>query len=419
MRKIIISEDQVRPIIAEKMRQKNRNFAGNVLQEVYLYHRGRDVDVDNPEPYRSENRWRKWEGSGHETGTFGSGMYFTSEDSYDNRFNDREKDDIFNAKYDATKDGEKFIKIGEGLYRVDTDFFKNLYVLKSEKEGDLLVELMEAVNSYVRYVAYDSHKSTKNRQRLWMMMQHYSKLLGLRVPWDYRGLYEFAVSYVKDESIRQTPSTIFMEMNGYNGVDATRAGKYNSYWQGSVIYDLSKVSDITPVSGPRDEFKLRYYGELDRTMTDDALSRKDSTSYYRDGKYGSAKEDPEQLLKALKRYPYVLEPSKFWSLPNEIKPKYLSMLYNNIRTGYVTASRFSDTPIKRLMDKEYIKNIILYKAVKFINLDPKLTEALLHEFSWGFTVDKETVLMFLNAYQGNIAQDYPEDWEEIKSEYSL
>ena len=149
------------------------------IEEDYLYHRGHDVDMENPRPHYSEGRWQKWEGAGHETGSFGSGMYFTSEYPRDGRFNDRDKDDIFNAKYNDNKKDERFIKIGEYLYRVNTDFYKNLYKLKSENEGKILEDLMESINSFVRTLNSPNEKSTKLRQRYWLRIVREAKMLGL------------------------------------------------------------------------------------------------------------------------------------------------------------------------------------------------------------------------------------------------
>ena len=422
MRKIIISESQAGRIVADKWGQKSVKSADTSLQEDYLYHRGRNVDVDNPEPHHSENRWHKWEGAGHETGSFGSGMYFTSRFSRDDRFNDAEKTDIFHAEYNPNLDNKKFIQIGQGLYRVNTDFFKNLYVLKSQNEGDLLVELMENINAYVRSVAYSSKanstNSTKSRQRMWILIQNYAKMLGLRVPWDYRGFYEFSRDYIKNESIKQTPATIFMELNGFNGVDASHAGKYDTYWQGSVIYDLNKVSEITPVLGPRDEFQLRY-NDLNRNMTGDVIARKENPTTYSDGSYGRPKDEPTTLLKALKRYPYVLPAGKLWSLPDDVKSKYLGILYNNLKTGYVSQGLWGGEPVRLLRDGEYIKNIIKTGHTEYMNLDKKLTEYILFELSFGLVADKARALEFINAYNGDIMKDFPAVMEDVAEEFNL
>ena len=393
------------------------------IEEDYLYHKGHDINMENPTPHYSEGRWQKWEGAGHETGSFGSGMYFTSQYPHDSRFNDQDKSDIFNAKYDITKDDEKFIKIGEYLYRVNTDFFKNLYKLKSENEGKILEDLMESINSFVRTLNYPNEKSTKLRQRYWLRIVREAKMLGLSMPWDYRGFCEFGLQYCKDTSIRQTPATIFMEKNGFNGVDASRAGRYDSYWQGSVIYDLSKVEkDMTPALGPRDEFKLgmSYYN---RNMTKDVLDNEATPSYYQ--KDDVTQDNPQELLMALKRYGGVLPENRYWSLPEEIKKPYLIIVYRNVKSGFISSDDNGSFfhyracgGTKELQKDAYIKDIIKYGLSQYMNLTKGVTTALLNEFSWGsYNVKAEQVLPFLKAYQGNLAQDYPELYDEIREEY--
>lgn len=438
MRKFIISESQAEQIIALKRGQKSQKVAPKTvqyfdepapedMQEDYLYHIGRNVDVNNPQPYYSEDRWRKWEGAGHETGSFGSGMYFTDAYPYDNRYNDEKKDAIKKAYVDWRKDGEKFIQIGDGIYRVNTDFFKNLYILKSQGEGEILEELMEKINAFVRSCNYEDYRGTsfgvKRRQRYWLVIQRNAKLLGLRVPWTYREFYNFAYSYIQDTTIKQTPATIFMEMNGFNGVDASRAGRYNSYHQGSVIYDLSKVeTEMVPVQGTRDNFRLAH-NDLYRTMTDDVLDNKASTSHFRDGKYGTEKDNPEELMKALRRYDMILDHSKFSSLPEEYKSEYLKVMYRNIKNGYISLDPshgyYPGRKDNLRTIKEYVKDFVRYQAYYFMNINPSITQGILNELSWGYGIKKEVAINFVKSYNGDLSKDFPEDYEEVKEEFGF
>ena len=409
MKKIVISPDQAQRI-----------------EEDYLYHKGNDIDMENPEPHYSEARWQKWEGAGHETGSFGSGMYFTSEYPRDGRFDKQDQDDIFNAKYDPRNESEKFIRIGEHLYRVNTDFFKNLYKLKSEGEGKILEDLMESINSFVRTLNYPNEKSTKLRQRYWLRIVREAKMLGLSMPWDYRGFYEFGLQYCKDTSIKQTPATIFMEKNGFNGVDATNAGKYDSYWQGSVIYDLGKVEkDMAPVLGPRDEWRLKMSDYYNRNMTHDVLNNDATPTFYQ--KDDVTKDSPEELLKALKRYSGVLPANRYWGLPEEIKRPYLMIVYRNIKSGFISSDK--DTVsfhfkayggVKELCNDVYLKDIVRFQLYKFINI-PAVAGALLDALSWKtwWDIDKDTVLGFLNTYEGDVTKDYPQQYEDIVDEYQI
>ena len=428
-RKIIISEDQARNVIAPTLPQKSSNSAPKVVQERYLYHTGEVDNEENPTPHYSEARWQKFEGSGHETGSFGSGMYFTSAYPRDERWYRDEYKSAIQRRERGEGPQKNFIKIGDALYCVDTEFYKNLYVIKSEQEAKMLENLMEAVNSFVRSFNWGGNGSTsfsetRWRQYRWLQINNIAKKLGIGVPWDYRGLCEFAQWYCSDQSIRPTPATIFMEKNGFNGVDATYGGKYDSYWQGSVIYDLSKVEQhIEPVLGPRDEMRIRY-GQYERNLEDsiyDDESRYTGlASYNKDSDYRRL-DNPKGVLMALKRYRKILPTNQFWSLPDEVKGPYLDILYTNIKNGYVDTdhnrSWLNNAPsMKELCDETYVRDIIRLGKTKYMNLDPMVTRALVHKLSWGYGIDKNTMRAFVDAYQGDIASEFPDEWEFIQDE---
>lgn len=424
-KKIIISEEQAKSIIAPFLPQKSEKSAPKIVQERFLYHTG-DVDnVQNPTPHYSESRWQKWEGAGHETGSFGSGMYFTSAYPRDGRYY---KDDTKSAvrKQELSEPGKNnFIQIGDALYCVDTEFYKNLYVLKSENEGKVLETLMESINGFFRTFNYPNKDSVKWRQYKFLQISSYAKKLGLSMPWNYREMCEFAEEYCKNTSIRQTPATIFMEKNGFNGVDASRAGKYDSYWQGSVIYDLSKVEQhITPALGPRNELNLSIGSLADRNMENDLLAQSaDPTTFRKDSAFGQ-EDNPAEVIRVLKRYPYILPAYKFYTLPDSIKPTYLTILYNNILNGYVRTgvdySLRGYVSIAELTNDWYLKEIYRFRKFQYINIDKKVTSAIVNDLCWGeFKIKKDVAIGFIKAYKGNLEQDYPEEWQMIKDEYGL
>lgn len=312
--------------------------------------------VDNeesPTPYYSEGRNQKFEGVGHDTGSFGSGMYFKGEYPYEGDYDAAHKEMIRSSQ---NVDG-RFIKVGNNFFRVDTSFYSNLYVLRSEKEGDLLKDLMNGINEFVRLFNHEDNydvRSIKKRQRLYLYFLDVCSILGLRLPFDYKGMCRFAIGYCKDKSINKTPATIFMEMNGYNGVDATYGGKYNSYWEGSVIYDLSKVSGpIEPVKRPRDEFGLRYgFGRV-ASLTHAVLDGYNVGRSHYDKKVDNDKE----LIYALKRYDKVLPGYQYSGLPDDMRMAYLNILYRNICNGYVKIDReLEDTLCEHYYMKEIVGN---------------------------------------------------------------
>lgn len=418
-----VNYDHARYVSDEDKKWVENALKTDNLNEAYLYHRGRNVDVQNPDPYHSEGRVHKWEGAGHETGSFGSGMYFTDAYPNDHRFSDETKAVIRKSEYDPRNYGERFIQVADGLYRVDTDFYKNLYILHSEGEGNVLEELMEKINAFVRNIYYaneDDPAWIKKRQRWWMVIQRNTKLLGLKLPWDYRGFCEFAKEYIANREIKQTPATIFMELNGFNGVDASLAGRYNTYHQGSVIYDLSKVEKhIVPAQGERDNFKLAHH-DLFRNLTDDLLDNKPYPTSFKSGEYASKPDDPQEVISALKRYGMVLPHNCFFSLPDNLKSIYLKILYRNIKNGLISLDPTYGYYPSRKNDKgalqEYVRDIIKMGAVDFMNIDDDITDSILNKLAWGFE-DRDNVIRFLNAYQGDITKF--DDYNEIKQEYNL
>lgn len=422
---MLITETEIKEMV---------NKVISLIKEGYLYHRGAGLDMNNPEPYHSEGRVQKWEGAGHETGSFGSGTYFTSIDPRDGNLSDDDKR-LARGSYGVEgrfirlkgDNGEGGWRNRSGLYRVDTSFYSNLYQLKSEKEGDLLKALMNGINGYVSYcdeLNYDDGSGRdykyiymRERQNRYLKLTNLAKTLGLNFPWNYREFYKFAQEYKANTNIRQTPATIFMEKNGYNGVDATYGGKYDSYWEGSVIYDLNKVKgEIKPVKNPRDEFKLHNYDKsFSRDMYTDILNGRSDPQYFKDGEYGGEADDSSKILAALKRYPMVLSANKFWALPEDIKGKYLRILLTNIQRGFINIKDpynwYKTDGMRELQNDAYIRAICENGVVDYVNLNDRLASNIYYELSkdWKYE-DKNMIMSFINAYKGN-SEDV---FEEIK-----
>ena len=80
---------------------------------------------------------------GRDTGHFGSGTYFsTYKDSEDRQ------------KYidNSTNPDPHFIKVDDRVYRVNFDLYKNLYRVRSKKQGDVLYTLLKNVNSLYNHI---------------------------------------------------------------------------------------------------------------------------------------------------------------------------------------------------------------------------------------------------------------------------
>ena len=174
------------------------------------------------------------------------------------------------------------------------------------------------------------------------------------------------------------------------------------------------------MQGQRDNFKLAHR-DLYRTMTDDILSNKPNPTFYRSERL-SEPDNPNEILRALKRYDKVLDFDRYRSLPEECKGEYLKILYRNLKSGFIDLKpdNFNYYFNKKDNMKElrsYLDEFIKRGAVEFMNVCKPVTEMFMTEFSWGFE-NKERVIMFLNAYKGNL-EDFGELYQDIKNEYQI
>lgn len=209
----------------------------NILGESeWNYHFGKD---HNMEPYYSDNKYNM---AGRDTGHFGSGTYFSTYNcpNFEKNVNDT-----------TDKSNPKFIKIRDGLYRVDFDLYKNLYRVTSKYHGDLLFSMLQCLNNMYNRISYSGEFNQKNANYnnadLYQKIKANADALGLDCP----SYYELTRMCQNHKGI-QSFSTLFMEYNGYNGVNVSGIGFYDNTLHGSVIYDLSKVSsDIKPVKAPK------------------------------------------------------------------------------------------------------------------------------------------------------------------------
>lgn len=221
------------------MESKKQAILKRLLNESeWNFHHGNNHDMT---PYGSENKYICY----HETGQFGSGTYFST----------------FNTKYEKNNDMEKyvdnssnnnpnFIKVGDGVYRVDFDLYKNLYRVYSEKQGDILHTMCSYLNAFYHAVSgwglghYHPKQADFNNSRFYQIIRYNSDSLGLKCP-SYLQLTRMAQKHAQSEE-KQSFSTVFMEWNGFNGVNVSGVGKFDTTRHGSVIYDLSKTS-LEPV----------------------------------------------------------------------------------------------------------------------------------------------------------------------------
>lgn len=214
----------------------SKNITKFINEATWNFHVGKEHDS---KPYGSESKFVCY----HETGQFGSGTYFsTYNGSYERRDFAKE-----NGVY-SNDNTPTFIQIKNGLYRVDIDLYKNLYRVHTEKQGDVLHTMMGDLNKFYHKISgfglghYNRNGADFDNSLLYQRISVNAKVLGLECPKYYR-LIRMAQELAENESDRRSFSTAFMEFNGFNGVNVSGVDKFDNSRHGSVIYDLSKVSD--------------------------------------------------------------------------------------------------------------------------------------------------------------------------------
>ena len=297
----------------------------------------------NGKPYVSDNKFQML---GRETGHFGSGTYFSTY---------RGVKDIDNYGDLSRNFNPNFIEIRDNVYRVDFDLYKNLYRVRSKKQGDVLYTMMKNLNGMYNRIASDfgkvgSHSKDSNydNARYYQIIRHNAEALGLRCP-SYYELTRMAQRHGSDDGGVQSFSTLFMEWNGYNGVNVSGVDYYDNTKHGSVIYDLSKVDtemeevsprslysgykdspyDDTIVQGYGDNPKIEalkgeyigWYDRLNEMSLNDALRvLKNYTDSGNVLNYYNLKQLKPELIKRYLRLIYVKNPNGYWDDPiyNEI-----------------------------------------------------------------------------------------------------
>ena len=204
-----------------------------INEENYNYHIDRFGNGINGygDPYASENRNFK----NHETGHFGSGTYFSTYKGIE----DWKKIDTY--KYDNINgNGKSFIKIDDNVYRVDFDFYKNLYKPKTKDEAQILYNTLKLIDTMFSHIEENDNNINLDFDFIYYEIYQNIKKLELNLP-SLKQLVKLMIDYSKSDNI-QSFGTYFMELNGYNGVDVSGIYGFDNTKHGSVIYDLSKTS---------------------------------------------------------------------------------------------------------------------------------------------------------------------------------
>lgn len=232
---------------------KFRDIIQNILEGEYMFHftggnKTYDrINVDNVEPYYSDSIIFM---SGRDTGHFGSGMYFSTYSCKDWEYSEK----VQQYKDEYKPEHKKLLKITEGLYRVNTDLYQNLYRIKNEEQGRLLHKALSWINASTS----PYNEKPLDKRMSYPKYKHNLELLGLKMP-PYREFVAMVAKGMEDikksrgnednkEFDRRSMSTRIMEYNGYNGVNTSGVPALDNTTFGSVIYDMQKINtDFVPV----------------------------------------------------------------------------------------------------------------------------------------------------------------------------
>lgn len=343
-----------------KLNEDNiRNIIREAINEVeYNYHFGK-VDTSKPiTPYHSDNKYQM---KGRDTGHFGSGMYFST-------YPDKNLDT--NSGHLSTPE---FIQIDNGVYRVDFDLYKNLYRVLNKNHGIILFNTLQLINNMYNKAIYGDFDSSK----FYMTIKKNCNALGLKVP-SYKDLLNMMLQHYKSNN-SQSMSTVFMEYNGYNGVNVSGIPYFDNTLHGSVIYDLSKISqEDRPVKVNLNQMHgdkiAGEFGDLEKNILDDNFLSSDDLN--------ELNRLPEnKQLSLLKRYNNIISGAYLNILNDNVRNQYLKILFNKIQKGYISN-------YEEVYNRSYIEQILESKAFYYVNLKPdsirgySMLIKLLNEASW-------------------------------------
>ena len=400
----------------------NRNQYGILKESEWNFHMGSNHDM---RPYVSDNKYRM---GGRETGHFGSGTYFSTY---------RNMKDIDEYGVLSRNMNPNFIEIKDHVYRVDFDLYKNLYRVRSKKQGDVLYTMLANLNHMANNIAYmghfNSHNATYNNSRLYQEIRSNADGLGLRCP-SYYELTRMAQRLGKDDGDIRSFSTVFMEWNGYNGVNVSGIDYYDNTKHGSVIYDLSKVNTDMEEVSPNNLFCGYGDSPYDDSVVQNGFD--DPRMEALKGKYINWYDKLNDMplvdaLRILKNYTdsgNVLDYFNVKDLKPELIKRYLRFLFVKNPRGYWN-DPISDEIVNGDSSKYYARLIDEYGAYYWVNYECRkgygsVLVNLLSNFSWEipWSVDsKEERRMkeeYLNKLMGYMQRDLTKyEQEYIKEDY--
>ena len=388
----------------------NSKQYGMLKESEWNFHFGKE---HNGKPYYSDSKYQM---VGRETGHFGSGTYFSTY---------RDIKDIDNYGDFSMNQNPNFIEIKDHLYRVDFDLYKNLYRVRSKKQGDVLYTMMADLNHMYYKITdmgtFNPKTASYDNSILYQRIKSNADGLGLRCP-SYYELTRMAQRHEGSQSF----STVFMEWNGYNGVNVSGIDGYDNTKHGSVIYDLSKVNTDMEEVSPKNLFTGFDYSSYDNTIvqgfSDDPRIESLKGKYI--NWYDKLNEMPlNDALRVLKNYTNSGNLLGYFNVKNlkpELIKRYLRFIFvKNPRTSW--GDSLVDEEIVSGKHSNYFAELIdEYEAYYWVNYESKKGSVLvnlLNNFSrnldWNLSNEEENAKKeeYLNKLMSYMQRDLT-SWEK-------
>jgi hypothetical protein len=282
----------------------------------------------------------------------------------------------------------------------------------------------------IAWLGYFNPKSANyDNAENYQIIKRNAEALGLRCP----SYFELTRMAQRHEGI-QSFSTVFMEWNGYNGVNVSGVDYYDNTKHGSVIYDLSKVNTDMEEVKPNNLYTGFKDSSYDDTIVSNGYSDEIFDSLRGDyiGWYDKLNEMPlTKALRVLKNYTdggHVLHCYVVKRLSPELIKRYLRMVFVKNPN-----SRWDDSVFEEFVDgddaRNYTKLIEEYGAYYWVNYESRhdrrsILINLLNEFSrnlgWDLSIEEENVKKkdYLDMLMGYMERDLTKyEKEYIEEDY--
>ena len=387
-----------------------------IKESEWNFHFGKE---HNGKPYISDNKYQM---AGRETGHFGSGTYFSTY---------RDIKDIDKYGELSNNQNPNFIEIKDHVYRVDFDLYKNLYRVRSKRQGDILYTMMANLNHMFYKITemgrFVSKNANYDNASLYQEIKANADALNLDCP-SYYQLTRMAQRHEGNQSF----STLFMEWNGYNGVNVSGVDYYDNTKHGSVIYDLSKVNTDMEEVNPNSLYTSERDSYYNDTVAYDefnnykiaALRGKDL--FWTSKLNGMPRNEALRILKNHLDSGNVLDPFTLEKLNDDLLSRYLRLMFSKDSSDR-WGNKVCDDVLTGSNSKYYIELIEKVNGYYWVNYESRKSSGLIallgsfdRNLDWGLDSSEEMRLKeeYLEKLEGYMSRPANEREEEyIKDEY--